>query len=276
MAIWVREANAASMSELRVHRVPQRVRASVDGATIVDTTSAVLVWEPRRVVASYAVPVSDLAASLEPPSSHEAHEHAVRMDAGMPPVLDPSSGFGVHTTAGSAYDVRTASRSLPGAAFAPDDPALRDHVVLDWAAFDAWFEEDEEMVGHPHDPFSRIDCLRSSRHVVISVDGQVLADSRRPVMLLETWLPVRYYLPWEDVSQDLLTPTETTSVCAYKGTAAYWSATTEAKTHRNIAWSYAEPRHDALPVRDLVAFFDERVDRVVDGVPLDRPVTPWS
>ncbi|QMW64716.1 hypothetical protein H4N58_10625 [Mumia sp. ZJ1417] len=69
---------------------------------------------------------------------------------------------------------------------------LKAYVVLDWDAFDTWLEEEHEMVGHPHDPFSRIDCLSSGRHVEISLDGDVLADSRRSVMLLETWLPVRY------------------------------------------------------------------------------------
>ncbi|WP_370614059.1 DUF427 domain-containing protein [Mumia sp. Pv 4-285] len=276
MATWIREAEAATMADLRVHPVPQRVRAAHSGATVVDTTSAILVWEPRRVVPSYAAPVHDVAADLVRSTAEPAQEHEVRIDAGHPLVLDPRTGFGAHSTPGVALDVRTSAGDLRGAAFAAEDPALQDYVVLDWAAFDAWFEEDEEMVGHPRDPFKRIDCLRSSRHLVIEIDGHVLADSRRPVMLLETWLPVRYYLPWADVRRDLLTPTDSRSVCAYKGSAAYWSARVGGETHADLAWSYAEPRHDALPVRDLVAFFDERVDRVVDGVRVERPVTPWS
>ncbi|MGH1562968.1 DUF427 domain-containing protein [Mumia sp. DW29H23] len=276
MATWMREAITGTMTDLRAHPVPQRVRALVGGSAVVDSTAALLVWEPRRVVPSYAVPIEHVAAEPGDSTAGQGEEHAVRIDAGGGPVLDPSSGFGVHTADGTPLDLRIESGVLRGAAFAPDDPALHGYVVLDWDAFDAWLEEDQEMVGHPHDPFSRIDCLQSGRHVEIAIDGRVVADSRRPVMLLETWLPVRYYLPWDDVRRDLLVPTDKTSVCAYKGTASYWSYEADGAKHRNIAWSYPDPRHDAVPVKGMVAFFDERVDRVVDGVPQERPVTPWS
>lgn len=273
----MREAITATTSDLRAHPVPQQIRAGAHGTTLVDSVAALLVWEPRRIVPSYAVPVRDVAADLVPATGRDGHdEHAVRVDADSGPMLDPSSGFDVHTAPGTPLDLVTASRRLPAAAFAPDDPDLDGYVVLDWAAFDSWLEEGDTVVGHPHDPFSRIDCLQSGRHVQVLVDGTVLADSRRPVMLLETWLPVRYYLPRDDVRRDLFVPSATTSVCAYKGTASYWSYEAGSTTHRDIAWSYPRPRHDAVPVSRMVAFFDERVDLVVDGVPQERPVTPWS
>ena len=73
---------------------------------------------------------------------------------------------------------------------------------------DAWFEEDEEVFVHPRDPHKRIDALRSSRHVVVEIDGVAVADSVRPVLLFETGLPVRYYLPKTDVRMDLLSATD--------------------------------------------------------------------
>jgi len=103
------------------------------------------------------------------------------------------------------------------------------HSLLAFAADDyaqEWHEEDERVIGHPHDPFDRIDCLRSSRHVVISLDGQVLADTTRATLLFETPLGMRYYLPREDVRMDLLGPSAQQSICAYKGVASYlvgWS-----------------------------------------------------
>lgn len=128
----------------------------------------------------------------------------------------------------------------------------------------------------PHDPFGRIDVLRSSRHVVLSSGGVVLADSTRPVLLFETSLPSRYYLPREDIRWDLLTPSESHSVCAYKGVASYWTARLPGRDLPDIAWTYEEPLHDALNVAGMVAFFTERLDLVVDGAPVERQVTPWS
>jgi uncharacterized protein (DUF427 family) len=191
-------------------------------------------------------------------------------------LLDPSTPFLAHSTPGRPLTVRLPEGELPGAAFAADDPDLAGYVVLDWSSFTEWREEEESVAGHPRDPFDRIDCLRSSRRVVISRDGVTLAESSRPTLLFETPLPTRYYLPREDVAMELLRPTEFRSVCAYKGRARYWSAEVGGRLVKNVAWSYEDPRHDALPVRDMVAFFTERLDLTLDGVALERPLTPWS
>ena len=85
-------------------------------------------------------------------------------------------------------------------------------------------------------------------------------------------LPVRYYLPPDDVRRDLLRPSDTKTLCAYKGQASYWSLEGE----NDLAWSYPEPLRDAAEVTDRLALFNERVDIIVDGTWLERPVTPWS
>lgn len=103
----------------------------------------------------------------------------------------------------------------------------------------------------------------------------VLAESSRPVLLFETMLPTRFYLPREDVRAQLI-PSPTRTRCAYKGEASYWSVTGTDRTVPDLAWSYPAPLHEAAHVRDLVAFFDERVDVVLDGEQRARPVTPWS
>ena len=149
-------------------------------------------------------------------------------------------------------------------------------MLLDWKSFTQWYEEDEPVMGHPHDPFDRIDCLRSSRRVTIGIEGQVLAESSRATWLFETPLPVRYYLPREDVAMDLLEPSPLHTVCAYKGRASYWSARVGDRVLPDLAWTYEQPLHDAVPVEGLVAFFTERLDLAVDGVALPRPQTPWS
>jgi uncharacterized protein (DUF427 family) len=109
----------------------------------------------------------------------------------------------------------------------------------------------------------------------VELDGQVLAQSPRPTLLFETMLPARYYLPREDI-RAALTPSGTRTYCAYKGQASYWSATVGDRVIPDIAWTYQQPRHDAARVRDLIAFFSERLDVIVDGERLERPITPWS
>jgi uncharacterized protein (DUF427 family) len=139
-------------------------------------------------------------------------------------------------------------------------------VVLDFAAFDAWYEEDERVFGHPRDPFHRVDVRRSSRPVQIELDGQVLAQTTRSRMLFETRLPTRFYLPKEDVAV-ALRPSARTSYCPYKGQASYWS--TDAA--EDIAWSYEDPLPELGVVKGLVAFWDERVGVRLDGELRSRP-----
>src|SRR5262249_53494461 len=105
------------------------------------------------------------------------------------------------------------------------DAELHDLIRFDWRSVDAWFEEDEEVFVHPRDPYIRVDILPASRRVRVELDGVVLADSHRAHILFETGLPPRWYIPKTDVRLDLLTPNDdSSSMCPYKGTAAYWSA----------------------------------------------------
>jgi uncharacterized protein (DUF427 family) len=275
----VRDVFMGGLGELRHEPTARRIRAVLDGGTVVDTTQAMLVWEPRRIVCSYAVPADDIAAELVPADAVAA-DAAGTVGARIPelsgrPVLDPSIPFAVHTAEGRAADLRAGKQDRPAAGFYPADPDLAGYVVLDFSAFDAWYEEDELNVAHPRDPFHRVDVLPSSRHVRVELDGQVLAESFRPAMLFETMLPTRYYLPRDDIRAEL-TPSSTRTHCAYKGQASYWSAAAGDRVVPDIAWTYQQPLHDAAQVRGLVAFFNERLDVIVDGEPFERPITPWS
>jgi len=151
------------------------------------------------------------------------------------------------------------------------DPDLDGLVLVPWEAADKWLEEEEEMVAHARDPFSRIDIRASSRHVRVERDGDLLAESRRPLLLFETGLPTRYYVPLEDV----VAPTESSdrhTQCAYKGTASYLSV----GGHKDIAWYYPDPLPGIEAIRGLVAFFNERTEITVDGEAAERPQTQWS
>jgi uncharacterized protein (DUF427 family) len=267
------------LGQLRHEPTAKRIRAVLDGGTVVDSTRALLVWEPRRIVPCYAVPADDIAAELAPADT-AATDAAGTIGARMPelserPVLDPSIPFAVHSVEGGAADLRAGEQDRPAAGFYPTDPDLAGYVVLDFSAFDAWYEEDERNVAHPRDPFHRIDVLASSRHVQLELDGYVLAESSRPTLLFETMLPARYYLPPDDIRAQL-TPSSTRTYCAYKGQASYWSAAAADRVVPDLAWTYHQPLHDAAQVCGLIAFFNERLDVIVDGDRPARPITPWS
>ncbi len=274
MGTMVRDILMGSLGELRYEPVDKRIRGVIGGQVIIDTVRAMLVWEPKRIVPSYAVPVEELEIYTSSPVEATGDEPAstVVPHLGDRPVYDPSVPFAVHTAEGAVLDLRVAGTERRAAAFRPADKALSEYVIVDFDAFDEWFEEDERNVGHPRDPFHRIEVVHSSRSVRVERDGQLLAASSRPYLLLEAPLPVRYYLPFEDVSEGVLHGSSTRTLCAYKGQATYWSLENE----DDIAWSYPAPLREAAEVTDRIAFFNERVDLVVDGIPLARPVTPWS
>jgi len=218
----VRDLLMAELGSLRYEPIEKRIRAKNGDATVVDTTRALLVWEPKRVVPSYAVPAADIAGEVVPGGDGSAEPEQPPMLAGRP-VYDPSVPFAVHTAPGEPATVAGAE------GFRPADPELDGYVVLDFKGFDAWYEEDERNLSHPRDPFHRIDIVHSSRHVRVEVDGETLAESSRPYLLFETSLPARYYLPPQDVRTKLLAPSDTSTACAYKGrrptgrsTAATW------------------------------------------------------
>jgi uncharacterized protein (DUF427 family) len=176
------------------------------------------------------------------------------------------------------------SGKLPHYAFPREDvhadaapePHADGYVQVPWDDVDAWFEEDEQVFVHPKDPYHRIDVLTTSRSIRVSLDGQVLAESTRAAALYETGLPVRYYLPTEDVRTDLLERSDTLTRCAYKGEALHWSARLGDRLVPDVAWTYEDPRPEVAPIRGRICFYNERVDLDVDGAAAERPQTPWS
>jgi uncharacterized protein (DUF427 family) len=100
----------------------------------------------------------------------------------------------------------------------------------------------------------------SDLHVEVRVDGVEVARSDRPVLLEETGLPTRYYLPREDVRMDLLRRTTFSTTCPFKGQASYWSLELDGTTHDGIVWSYEDPIPSAADIAGLLCFYQERVD----------------
>ena len=114
------------------------------------------------------------------------------------------------------------------------------------------------------DVVHRVSTEQSDLHVVVRHGGTLLAESRRPVLLHETGLRTRYYLPREDVRTELLEPSTTTSRCPWKGTASYWSARVGDERLEDVMWSYEDPIADVPAIKGLLCFYDERLDVVVE------------
>jgi len=149
------------------------------------------------------------------------------------------------------------------------------HLIVPWEAVTEWFGEEAQLFGHARDPYHRIDVFPTTRHVRVLRDGELLAETWRAKALYETRLPVRWYMPIEDVRAELI-PSRTKTRCAYKGSASYFSVRVGDRVLDDLVWTYREPQLEAEPVRDYICFFNERVDLDVDDVRSERPRTQWS
>ena len=243
--------------DVRVEHSRKRVRILLAGELVADTTSPLLVWEVPYYP-TYYIPGADVQAKL------------------IPAGVDTSKLLG---------EAEVLTVEVPGGATAeraarryPSSPArqLNDAVRFEWSAMGEWLEEDEPVYTHPRDPHTRVDILASSRHVRVEIDGVTVADSRSPRILFETGLPPRYYLPLTDIRTELLRPSESQSHCPYKGAASYWSVDTGTSVHEDVVWIYRAPLPESQKIAGLAAFYDEKVDVFVDGVPQRRPHTKFS
>ena len=239
---------------------PRRIRARFGGETIVDSRHAKLLHEQNHLPVYY-FPESEVRMDLLEPTDHTSR--------------CPFKGEARY------WSVRAGGRVAENAAWAypepiEDAPPLEGHVAFYWHAMDEWLEEDEPAIVHARDPYHRVDVLDTSRHVRVSVNGEVVADTTRAKVIFETGLPPRWYIPSEDVRADLLVDSDTRTGCAYKGFASYKSLRMGDTLEEDLVWFYSEPTREAAPIAGLLAFFNERVDIEVDGEAQERPVTRWS
>jgi uncharacterized protein (DUF427 family) len=246
---------------IEIEPSPRRVRVMFGGEIIADSTGPLLLLETGCLPVYYF------------PRDH------VRME-----FLFPTKH---HTTCpykgrASYWTVRTGGREAENAAWGYPDPipesrAIAGAIAFYWDRMDAWFEEDEEIFVHPRSPYVRVDVVPSSRHVRVTVGGEVVAATRRARFLFETGLPTRYYIPPEDVRLDLLEPSATHTRCPYKGVASYWHVRVGDELRRDLVWSYPDPIPECPKIKGLMCFYNEFVDEIaVDGVTVPKAETPWS
>jgi uncharacterized protein (DUF427 family) len=238
---------------------PRRVRGVLGGETVVESGRVMLLHETGHLPVWY-FPAEDVRRGLLEPTDRSTH--------------CPLKGDARYWT------VRAGGKVAENAVWnypEPIDgaPGIGGFLAFYFGRLDAWYEEDEEVFVHPRDPYHRVDALRSSRHVRVSLDGQLLAETDRALAVFETGLQPRWYLPSADVTAEL-EPSDVTSRCPYKGQARYWSARAGDRVENVLVWAYEAPLPAVAAIAGRMAFFDERCDVEVDGELQPRLRTPWA
>ncbi len=239
---------------------PKRLCVIVGGEAVADSRHVMLLHESGQQPIYYFPPQDVQADLLEP---GDRHTHC------------PKKGDA------SYYTIRVGEQVIEnGAWYYPDPlegaPPIQDLVAFYFDRMDRWLEEDEEIRGHPRDPYHRIDVRRTGRHIRISLGGVLLAETERASALFETGLPTRWYVPAEDVVAELQR-SDTSTHCPYKGDAAYYSIVLPSgEVVADLVWYYSDPLPDAASIRGLMCFFNEKVDVELDGELEQRPESPWS
>jgi uncharacterized protein (DUF427 family) len=206
---------------------------------VLDTTRGKLLYETGIMPRLYA-PLEDFDPAVLSRTDHTTHC----------PFKGDASYWSLTVNGGSRENAVWAYESPIGEA-----AWLRGYASLYAEQADEWWVEDERTLGHLRDPFHRIDVLPSSRRVRISAGDEVFADTDRAVLLFETGLPPRAYVPRADVSV-AIEPAEKRTVCPYKGEARYWDVGGVAEA----AWSYEYPRPESTGIAGRLAFDPERVN----------------
>jgi uncharacterized protein (DUF427 family) len=204
---------------LYVEPLRRRLRAELGGRVAVQSDDALILFEPARYPVAY-FPLGDVADGVLQPSDHRT----THPDLGETAWFDAVGGDGQVTRRAAWQHV--------------DPPApLRGTVAFAWRAMDAFYEEDERILGHAADPYHRIDIRRTSRHLVVEHDGRLVADTHAPLVLYESGFAPRWYVPRSDVVEDELAAVEGQTFCPYKGIASYYDV---AGAH-SAGWSYRAP-----------------------------------
>lgn len=228
----------------------RRMRVRFGGAWVADSEDVVLLHEPGRYPVAY-FPLGDTFPDVLEPSGHTTQHRD----------LGPTSWYTVRAGASSKPRAAWEHTGLPGHA-----SELKGRVAFAWRAMDAFYEEDERIVGHAADSYHRIDIRQTSRHLVARNGERVIADSRRALALYESGFAPRWYVPRADVDESALTPAEDQTFCPYKGLASYYDI---AGAHR-AAWSYQDAWPEVGRISGLVSFEPDKVAVDLDGARL-RP-----
>jgi uncharacterized protein (DUF427 family) len=223
----------------------RRMRVQFADQWIADSEDVVLLHEPGRYPVAY-FPHGDI----------------------RPGVLDREDRVTQHGDLGDVrwFTVAVAERVVNHAAWEhvalpTYAGVLSGRVAFAWRAMDAFYEEEERIVGHAADAYHRIDIRATSRHLAVRDGDRVIADTHRPLALYESGFAPRWYVPRDDVIESALEMVEGQTFCPYKGLATYYNIGDRQRT----AWSYTNAWPEVQRVRNLLSFEPHKIDVYIDG-----------
>ena len=229
---------------LFVEPLRRRMRVRFGGEWIADSDSVVLLHEPGRYPVAYFPKAHISADALAPAERTTQHRD-----------LGPTKWYVVG--AGNRETPRAAWEHTALPAYASE---LRDHVAFAWRAMDAFYEEDERILGHAADQYHRIDIRQSTRRLVVCGGEQPIADSTRPFVLYESGFAPRWYVPRGDVEESALTPNSLQTFCPYKGVCSYY----DIGDAQRAAWSYRDAFTEVKRVSDFISFEPDKITVLLD------------
>ncbi len=216
----------------------RRMRVQFAGEWIADSEDMLLLHEPGHYPVAF-FPLADVRPGVVV-SENRTTQHRE---------LGDTNWFTV-----AAGDRRAARGAWQYTAPPEHASELRDRIAFAWRAMDAFYEEDERIVGHAADPYHRIDIRQSSRHLVVTDGARVVADTTRPVALYESGFAPRWYVPREDIDENALTPAEGQTFCPYKGLASYY----DIDGRQGAAWSYPQAWTEVEEPDKVDVFLDDK------------------
>jgi len=233
---------------LYVEPLRRRMRVRFGGAWIADSERILLLFEPGHYPMAY-FPLADIAANtLERIEQKTRHR-----DLGF------TAWYSVH--AGDKSTSRGAWEHIELPYYATE---LEGRIAFAWPAMDAFYEEDERIVGHAADSYHRIDIRQSSRQLVVRHRDRIIADTKRSLVLYESGFAPRWYVARADIDESLLTPVQHRTFCPYKGLCSYYDV---GEAHL-AAWSYPAAYPEVGRISDFVSFEPDIVSVHLDGVQL--------
>ncbi len=221
---------------------PRRIRAVLNGQTIVDSQHAMLLHESNIFPVLY-FPTSDVAMAQLTRTDRSTH--------------CPFKGDASYWTI-TAGDI-VADNAVWGYEDPIDTaPWLRGYVAIEWKRLDRWYDEDDEIFGHIRDPYHRVDARPTSRRFQVRIDGHLVADTTGAFVVSETGGPNRHYVPVADIRTDEFTRSDTVTHCPHKGESVYWHH--PVSETNDVAWSYPRPLEEATRIAGFWCFDGPNVD----------------
>ncbi|WP_082950076.1 DUF427 domain-containing protein [Mycobacterium sp. E3298] len=230
---------------LYVEPLRRRMRVRLADTWVADSQDVILLHEPGRYPVAY-FPRSDIeAGALVAEERLTQHQD-----------LGDTRWFTVKVAEREATRAAWQHTALP-----PHASVLDGHLAFAWRAMDAFYEENERIVGHAADAYHRIDIRSTSRHLIARSSDRVIADTKHPLALYESGFAPRWYVPREDVDESALELVDTQTFCPYKGICSYY----DIGDRKRAAWSYRNAWREVIRVGDLVSFEPDKIDVYLDG-----------